>query len=343
VLDAVVDTAVSFLREYGRGAFDLEGRDAGSVHDVAEMWASHLLIGTRHPDDISGQAPYPLENRDWGGARRFFAAQRQEEQRRATRALNELRGIVWEFVQGFNRALADEHAADDRLDDHVRQLERALRAGRTEDLHSAAAAVMGSLTEVLERRRVRQQERLASLQARMEALGEQLHLARQESLIDPLTHLYNRRAFDEVLPRVVEINRILPQSASLLLIDADRFKEINDEHGHLAGDAVLAALADGLQRSFPSRRDFVARIGGDEFAVVLRDTPAAEAWHLAERALRNARGTEVAHGGAALRLTVSCGVAELAAGASAADWLRAADDALYRAKERGRDTIEAAN
>jgi diguanylate cyclase (GGDEF)-like protein len=159
---------------------------------------------------------------------------------------------------------------------------------------------------------------------------------------DPLTGLPNRRGF-EANARALLAPR--GRRASVLLLDLDRFKSINDGHGHPAGDAVLRAAAEVLGRHLRGG-DVPARLGGEEFAVLLPGTGATEAAALAER-LRAALAAEVPHpAGAPASVTVSIGVAAVArdgAPQPALDAaLAAADAALYRAKQGGRNRVEAA-
>jgi diguanylate cyclase (GGDEF)-like protein len=166
-------------------------------------------------------------------------------------------------------------------------------------------------------------------------------LARLDALAatDPLTGLTNRRGFDA---RTAEALGAGP--AALLALDLDRFKAINDGHGHAAGDAVLKGVAAVLSARI-RQGDILARIGGEEFAALLPATDLAGALDLAER-LRRAIPAEVAHpAGAGARVTVSIGVATVPPGGDAAHRLvgalAAADAALYAAKRNGRDRVEA--
>jgi diguanylate cyclase (GGDEF)-like protein len=123
------------------------------------------------------------------------------------------------------------------------------------------------------------------------------------------------------------------------MVDIDRFKEINDVHGHTTGDSALEAIASALVRIFPRRSDVVTRFGGDEFAVILRDATAADGGRLAERFLAAVRQLEVPGPRGAVKVTVSVGVAEALPGEPADNWLARTDRALYEAKARGRDCV----
>uniref|UniRef100_UPI002B26F6C3 GGDEF domain-containing protein n=1 Tax=Catenulispora pinisilvae TaxID=2705253 RepID=UPI002B26F6C3 len=163
-------------------------------------------------------------------------------------------------------------------------------------------------------------------------------LAEQAST-DPLTGLSNRRAFDEALDREVTRQRRTREPLSLLAVDVDHFKRINDTWGHAAGDDTLAALGE-LLPSLVRASDTVSRIGGEEFGVLLPDCPPGQARLRADslRAEVHAASRTWPH-----PVTVSVGVATLPDSADALDELVvAADTALYAAKESGRDQVRVA-
>jgi diguanylate cyclase len=154
--------------------------------------------------------------------------------------------------------------------------------------------------------------------------------------IDTLTGLSGRGDWEEQAEQVLR-ERAEDSHASLLLIDIDRFKRVNDDHGHGAGDAVLRAIAGQLRQALRPQ-DRAGRMGGDEFAVLLPDTPAAEAAHVAER-IRHAVERVRLQGFTGVRPTVSIGIAVAEPAHDLRAWLDAADSALYRAKDKGRNRI----
>jgi two-component system cell cycle response regulator len=158
---------------------------------------------------------------------------------------------------------------------------------------------------------------------------------------DPLTQTLNRRALGERLAAEMERVRRYSTTMSLLLIDLDHFKQINDTHGHLAGDDVLIEVAALLQRVVRAV-DVVARYGGEEFVVVLPETSGAGAEAFAERLRELIEGQAfVASRGRAIRLTTSIGVSSFPdfGVESVEDLLTKADQALYRAKSEGRNRV----
>src|SRR6266851_9549299 len=177
------------------------------------------------------------------------------------------------------------------------------------------------------------------------ALDNALLLKRAEALsvTDDLTHLYNSRYLNLVLRRETKRASRSGRPLSLLFIDLDGFKAINDAHGHLFGSRALVEAA-GVIRTSARETDVVARFGGDEFALVLPDTGPEGAFAVGERIRqRIAAHPFLAGDGLDIHLTVSVGVATLPdVAASAEELVQAADKAMYRVKESGKNGIQAA-
>ena len=161
---------------------------------------------------------------------------------------------------------------------------------------------------------------------------------REAALRDPLTGLYNRRAFENQLKKYLE-----GQAAfAVVILDIDHFKVVNDRYGHAAGDAALCACARTIMRTLRAS-DFVARIGGEEFAAILPRTSGASALEVIERVRSTIAAQDIVSHEARFRVTLSGGVAHSMSGPSDMDALmKAADAGLYRAKKAGRNRIEQA-
>jgi two-component system cell cycle response regulator len=161
------------------------------------------------------------------------------------------------------------------------------------------------------------------------------------SLRDPLTGLANRRQFQSIQDRTIEMVARSGESALLLILDVDHFKKVNDTHGHHAGDQVLRAVADALAKCVRPM-DAVARVGGEEFAIVLPNCHGAYGAMVAERIRATVEALEIAISpGNTIRVTISIG------GAFAPEWVRStgelwserADVQLYKAKNEGRNRV----
>ncbi|HQT25946.1 MAG TPA: GGDEF domain-containing protein [Burkholderiales bacterium] len=172
-------------------------------------------------------------------------------------------------------------------------------------------------------------------------LRKDLDSARLEALIDPLTGIYNRRGFEREVQRIFADDTMDRNGACVLMIDIDNFKQVNDKYGHLFGDRVIYRLANDL-KSKVRGRDLVARLGGEEFAILLPDTMLEDARTVAEN-IRSGmekgriRGSgSVGHDGS---ITVSIGVASYRRDQTFTECLDQADKALYASKNSGRNRV----
>ncbi len=169
----------------------------------------------------------------------------------------------------------------------------------------------------------------------IEQRKSQLEFERYASL-DALTGLYNRRWLNKTLPRHIERAKNSLKPLSLLMIDVDFFKKLNDRYGHLAGDAALMHLADAFNR-FLRPFDQICRFGGEEFIAILNNITGKEAYNIAERVRSDIETMEIEYENKILNMTVSIGITSLEAGQYMDGLLKKADSALYKAKEQGRN------
>ena len=190
----------------------------------------------------------------------------------------------------------------------------------------------------------RERRKLANdLVERTRELAESEARYKNLSIEDSLTGLYNRRHFDEVLN--VEWNRAMRNNhpLSLLIIDLDFFKSYNDNYGHLEGDKVLKAISDQLKQTLKRSTDFIARYGGEEFCIILPETSAEKALKVGKMINEAINSLEIEHNYSDVSkyITVSIGVASKVPDqdSSAMKLLELADQALYEAKESGRNRV----
>ena len=158
----------------------------------------------------------------------------------------------------------------------------------------------------------------------------------QAALTDALTGIPNKRAMDDALARVTSLANRHGLENSLILCDLDRFKAINDQHGHVVGDHVLQLAAKELQKAVRNS-DEVYRYGGEEFAILLPQTDEADARMVADRIRQFMSAIRVNCGESTISVTTSCGVAMRLQDEDAGQWLTRADEALYQAKANGRN------
>ncbi|WP_087501054.1 GGDEF domain-containing protein [Pseudomonas sp. SID14000] len=184
-------------------------------------------------------------------------------------------------------------------------------------------------------------ERVANMER--EALGYREHLEeqRQKALLDPLTGLPNRAAWSERVEREMLDWQAHGGHLAMAILDLDHFKRINDSYGHLAGDKVLKIVADQLRKRLRGR-DFIARFGGEEFVLLLPQTPPATAAQVAEVLRATVEACPFHFKGERVVITTSIGLGEFRSGERGDQVLKRADAALYRAKELGRNRVEQA-
>jgi diguanylate cyclase (GGDEF)-like protein len=171
-------------------------------------------------------------------------------------------------------------------------------------------------------------------------IGRYQRRLEEMAVTDKLTGIANRQAFAPLIEQLLSELRRSPQAVSLLLIDIDHFKQINDTHGHQAGDDMLRTLAQRIAGSL-RESDLIFRWGGEEFLVVLRDCAGENARHLADKIRMAVAATPLAINGTSLHATISVGVAERTEDEDIDHLIGRADQALYLAKRDGRNCSRA--
>ncbi|MCK6545217.1 GGDEF domain-containing protein [Myxococcota bacterium] len=335
-LDRAVEALGGILRTYGQHGFDLGESTAQDLAQRAERWASHVILRTPVVDEPGVKPP---SGRDWAGLRQFFRKYRQDEQAFVVKSLTDLRQIIWAFVQSLGRAVLDDGSVEHQTKIQLERLRTAVQASSIEEIKREALNVVLELDGLIELKKEQQRQRTEALATELKKLGTKLEEAEREIGLDALTQLANRKTFDSELTRSAHMFHVLRQPSCLLVVDVDHFKKVNDGYGHPVGDKVLQALAQTLVMSFPRKADCVARVGGEEFAVILRDTTLADAKRLGLRLIDNVRGMIVPIDGGQLAITVSIGVSQIGDVEPPETWFARTDRALYAAKAQGRDRL----
>lgn len=184
-------------------------------------------------------------------------------------------------------------------------------------------------------------ERLQSVQQESDGLRKRLKEERDLAMVDPLTGIPNRFAYNERLQQEVARWRRYQSPLVLAVWDVDRFKSINDTFGHQAGDKVLTVIAKLLHKQV-RETDFVARYGGEEFVLLLPETELENAAVVTEQIRKSVESCEFHFRGDPVPITISCGMSEFRDGDSAEQVFSRADAALYKAKENGRNQCRSA-
>jgi diguanylate cyclase len=272
--------------------------------------------------------------------------------------LNERLESFQSGLQAASEDHADQHAASRDLNNQLREQVGGLQTSVLDAsdlpslknvLESRLEALISTMDQHQRQRDVREQEVATKLQGlasrvatmEQEALGFRAHLEeqRQKALIDPLTNLPNRAAWGERLEQETDRWQKTKSSLLICIFDLDHFKRINDGYGHLAGDKVLKIIASQLkQRLRPE--DFMARFGGEEFVMLLPNTQVGTGLAHLEKLRAAVEACPFHFKGEPVTITVSVGVTALRQGERTDVALKRADQALYRAKENGRNRVE---
>ena len=225
--------------------------------------------------------------------------------------------------EGTLGGIADNFAKKNDLDD-IRQLLKTL-VKETRQMQSTTTAMQSSFEQK---------------SREIEELQDQLQRERRRAITDPLTGLYNRAALiDELNTAIREMDEEGGRPPSLIMLDIDHFKSVNDTHGHLIGDRVIRFVAQVLQKNTKGK-DTAARYGGEEFTVLLPGTPAVGAKSVAEvirKAVASAQLVRADNKQPLGQITISAGVATYQGESDAMDFIDRADRALYQSKNNGRN------
>lgn len=341
--DAAIDTVVAMLRTLGRLPFGGGEADTAEIRRLFDLWATHLAIGGPHPDSRladDGDAPPVLpKERDWPGARRFVQTRREQECEQVAKTVGQSHELIWDLTDKLSKSILDTRERDRELLDQLEMLKTAIASGSMAKVEQAVKGATTVLTGAIKEREQKLKVQLEELGTRVAELSEQLQEVRVESRLDGLTRVANRADFDRAVRRWHHVGSAFGRPTCLIFVDVDHLKQINDRYGHRGGDAALKVFADGLVRCFPRRSDFVGRYGGDEFVVLLAETPATQALRLAERFRQFIQGTVAEHDGDTIALTSSIGLAQLETDERIESWIERADQALYSAKQAGRNQV----
>ncbi len=289
---------------------------------------------------------------------RAATSESQREFENYLQSLNERLSTMQDNLSAAHEGVAQSQEAARVLDDELRQHVGGLRHSVLEanDLASLKQAVRTRLDGLLATADAYQQRhsqhesqlgerlqqlvgRVTSLEQAASGLRQRLEEQRQLALVDTLTELPNRAAWDERLE--VEVARWQRYGGELLLavLDVDHFKCINDDFGHLAGDRVLKIIAGELRKRL-RKTDFIARFGGEEFALLLPHTPLPEGLRLLDTLRQGIEQCPFHFKGEPVTVTLSGGLGRFAEGETLEQVFERADHALYAAKDAGRNRIE---
>lgn len=334
--DGALDTLSNMLRVMGDESFPLEHDIDPSVFpEMCQEFSCHVENGAGVP---SFDIPPSVDGiRQWAHIRRFFADRRKAENCFVTERLHDYRGVVEDLVSGLRVIGERDQATEVDVKHSLNEIEDAVSTGVIPEIREALSSTVKKVNETFAEQKRQYEAQLEELNDRMSNLRQDLVAVREEMKRDSLTDAFNRGAFDSAIKQSLNMHFILNQSITLVMIDLDNFKQVNDTYGHAAGDEVLRAMGECLARAFIRKSDLVARYGGDEFAVILNDTTAQNATQVVERFLQFVHAIKIPYAEEGTTVTCSAGYTEIHSSDTVESLIHRADRGLYKAKGAGRN------
>jgi len=235
--------------------------------------------------------------------------------------------------------LVAEKTQDETVEINLGQLREAVESNSIDVLKKKSREFINFYIEHQTIKDERRSKRMSSIRKNLTTVKKQLLEANQSMRLDHLTQAFNRKSFEEQCQKYHQLNQISKSPISMIMLDIDHFKKVNDNYGHDIGDFVLKECVRTLKEVFHRDEDFIARLGGEEFAVLLPDYRAEDAMVKAEDALQRVRKEVIVHSSHEIRFTVSMGVAQLFDHEGIEAWMKRADQALYLSKNTGRNKV----
>ena len=319
-------TLLFLIDTYNKHLIEIDGHPVRKTRETLDEFAKELL----NPEEKDFE-------RILFRFRQFFSAYRVDETSYFHKTFEDFRTIIWDFVDQLAEDMGQEKKDDSDIQASLFELKEAVEANSIEVLKNQSRKFIDCYMEKQFRKDKRRSSRMRSIRKNLAAAKKQLGEANNSLRIDHLTKALNRKTFDQYVEQYSKLSQASDQPVCLILIDIDHFKKINDNYGHPVGDFALVELVKTLKSMFTREVDVLARMGGEEFALLLPEYDGDQAMKRAEEIVQRLRKEVWVHEGRELRFTVSLGVAQLGAKESTHDWIKRADMALYHSKNSGRN------
>lgn len=269
--------------------------------------------------------------------RQFLSSYRIDETTYIQNTFDDFKRIIWEFADHLSEDAKFEKMKDNEISKCLDDLREAVETNSIQTLKKQSREFINTYVRAQGAKDEYRSKRMASVRRSLNSVKKKLVEANQTMRTDHLTQVFNRRSFDESFANYHKLCQVSGMNLTLLLVDIDFFKRINDTFGHDVGDFVLKECAGMIRQNFGRENDIVARIGGEEFAIILPDYDLLAGGKKSEELMARIRKEAVIAGQNEIRFTVSVGVAQLKEGESTDELMKRADQALYEAKHGGRD------
>jgi diguanylate cyclase (GGDEF)-like protein len=319
-------TLLFMMDVYNKHLFEMEKHSVRKVREKLDMMAKGLVDSD--PKNVE---------RCLSEIRLFFSSYRVDESTYIQNTFDDFKRIVWDLADQLSEDIREDSAKDEALSTHLQDLKEAVEANSLETLRKKSREFINLYVEHQNAKNESRKKRLTSVKKNLDTVKKQLLEANSSLNLDHMTGAHNRKSFDDAVKKYVQLNSMNPMQVSLIIMDIDFFKKINDTYGHDIGDFVLKECVRILKSVFHKDAEMVARIGGEEFVVILPNHAIEHALVRAEEVQKRIRSEVFVHGESVVRFTVSMGIAQLLDGENASDWVKRSDTALYKSKNSGRN------
>jgi diguanylate cyclase (GGDEF)-like protein len=269
--------------------------------------------------------------------RQFFTGYRIDEYTYIQKTFEDFKNIIWDFADQLSEDAKYEQIHNEEIKTNLNHLREAVESNSIDDLRVKSREFIDMYIEYQYRRDQKRQETIQKVEKNLTSVKKKLVEVNENMRIDHLTKAYNRMSFDEQIQKNYHLFELSKTPVSLLSLDIDFFKKINDSYGHDIGDYVLVECVKLLKEACNKDGQFVARVGGEEFIIILPDCKIDDAIKKADEILNKVRKEVFVHENLEIKFTVSIGVAEATIGESLTKWIKRADEALYHSKQYGRN------
>ncbi len=333
--DPLLGSLILLLRNFGRYSFDTEEVHQKEVQRLTEEWISHVTAG----DPAPGSGRNSNGGTQWNELCSFHERQRRAEQSYVVTTLKGFRSLVWDFIQEITRSINDDRSSNTGIRDGLHSLETSVESGSLVEIRQRVLQTVRSIRDSIAEREKKQVEKMMELGQKLREMRAELVDVRNRMATDSLTGVFNRHSLDEQLSRVVQFSTFSGTSPCIFLVDLDDFKQINDLHGHQAGDAALKLAARACVRNFPRDADYIARFGGDEFVIIVEECPPKVCESMGRRLIETISNSPLSWKESEIELSASIGVAIFQPSDTPESWFNRSDHALLEAKRKGKNNL----
>lgn len=269
--------------------------------------------------------------------RQFFSSHRIEEYTYVQKTFDDFRAIIWEFVDHLGEEVSAGTREESEIGVHLKTLRDAVEMNSIELLKKSSREFIDKYVEIQTRKDQRKEKTISSFKKNLQVIKKKLSDTQDLAKKDHLTGAMNRKSFDEAIKKQMSLFKLSKNPVTLMSLDIDHFKKINDAYGHDMGDHILKEFVKILQDAFSIESQSVCRVGGEEFIVILPNFKSSHAEEKANQLMNKIRKEVFVKDDFRIQFTVSVGIAEIIDGESVEQWIKRADVALYQSKKTGRN------